>query len=331
MYEPRIPPLALCLLAWLASPAPAQDARKLQDADAARLGASFAAYFQARRAAFDVEAAEAGVVKALLDLRPTLSGADPLRFPADLGRALWLSRGYVEREVRAGAVVMDAGDSGLGYAYRVPRDYDPSTAHALILAIPHTDETPADHLRMQWTLREIQDGAILVSPVMPADPAAWTQVMAAGRPGGLSHVLTALRAALERFAVDPERVYVAGRGLGVPVALVAGNYAPQRFAGVVGRAGDAGEQGPENFSNLPTWFAGAGAEATAFQSAARAAGIDNCTLQADGKEQDLWSWVQRHARSSYPPSVTLVPGKPFPTRAYWLAVARGTSSLCHGS
>jgi hypothetical protein len=314
----------LCIALALAA---GQETASQPDERLQPLAASLATYSEAREGELAVEAAEAVVVKELARMRGELGGTDPLRLPGDLGRALWLSRRYSDQAVRAGNVVTDTvahpsfGAAGMEYAYRVPRGYDPRAAYPLILAIPHSDETPAEHLRQQWTLPAILDGAVLVCPQMPADPAAWTQVMAAGRPGGLSHVLTALRAASERFAVDPERVFVVGRGLGVPVAIVTGNYAPQRFAGIVGRAGDAGEQGPENFSNLPTYFAGGGAGALAFQQAARAAGGAECTLQAEGKEQDVWTWMQQHPRRRHPDSVTLVPGKPFPTRAYWLAVA----------
>src|SRR6185503_564835 len=191
----------------------------------------------------------------------------------------------------------------------------------LILAIPAEDEKPVDHIRADWVEREVQERVILLCPEMPRNPEDWDKVMVKGRPGGLCHVLTALRVASERFSVDPERIFVAGRSKGVRAALAAGNYAPQRFAGIIGRAGDAGDAKPDNFGNLPTFFTGGAAGARAFGEACRAAGFDNSRSQADGTEADVWRWMLDHPRKSVPERVVLVPGNPFPTRAYWLSVS----------
>src|SRR6185503_18650553 len=118
-----------------------------------------------------------------------------------------------------------------------------------------------------------------------------------------------------------------------PAAVAAGNYSPQRFAGIIGQAGDAGPLRPDNFSNLPTFFAGGAGEARAFGAAAKEAGHDNSVFQVDGKEPDIWAWMQQHPRRAYPERVVLVPGDPFPTRAYWLQVnpsapdARATATI----
>ncbi len=321
---------ALASLALLsaAGSASAQAARRFADGELAPLAKSLAAYLDARTKALGLETARQGLTTALDELARKDPPRDPLRHPADLGRAQWLSRGYGESKPRTGAVVtenLDLGSfsgGGLEIAYRLPKDYSPrTTAYPLILAIPDFDERPADHLRAQWILPELLDAAILVSPAMPSKGEEWTRVMVNGRPGGLSHALTALRIAGERFAVDFDRVYVAGRGKSVPAAISAGNYGPQLFAGVVGRAGDAGEQGPENFANLPVLFAGGGAKATAFQEAARSAGSELCTILPSGTELDVWTWMQAHPRQTFPTSVTVTPGDPFPTRAYWLRIA----------
>jgi hypothetical protein len=301
--------------------------RRWDDERLAPVGDALAAYIEARAAGRDPGDGRVALLEALAEL-PGESAAAPLSASADLGRALWLSRGYGREKLRAGRIESDEfvggsfGEGGLDYAYRLPKDYDPrESSYPLLLTLPDVGERPADHLRTHWLLRDLLDGVILVCPAMPADEGEWARVMIDGRPGGLIHVLTALRVAGERFALDFDRVYVAGRGKGVPAAVAAGNYSPQRFAGVIGRAGDAGELGPENFGNLPTFFAGGGAKVTAFHAAAEAAGLDNCRVQPAAKELDLWNWIQGHARVTYPASVTVVPGDPFPTRAYWLRVA----------
>lgn len=320
--------LLLAVLCQLATGGIAQSDRRWKDAELAPLGKSLGAYLEARASALGIEKAKSDLAKSLGDLRRASDGADPLRQPADLQRALVLSRDIAKLTVNKGKVSQDVftdcslDGKGLDFAYLLPKDYDAAQkGYPLLLLIPDEGESPAEHIRNFWISRDILENALLVAVAMPKNQGEWARVMVNGRPGGLSYVLTGLRMATERFAVDPDRVYVIGRGKGVPAAIAAGNYSPHRFAAVLGRAGDAGDIGPENFSNLPTWFSGAGARASTFQETARSAGHDNCEIDATGTEKELWAWIQKHARQSNPKSVTVVPGDPFPTHAYWMRVA----------
>lgn len=311
----------------LAGPAAGQEPRRWTDAQLAPLGRSLGAYLESRAAGQGVEKAKSDVTKCLGALRGEAAGVDPLSLTADLQRAFALTRDLAKVPLVKGKVAQETFDdcniegAGLAFAYQVPKDYDPARAYPLLLTIPDENETPPEHLRAQWTSREILDRAILVAVQMPKDQAEWARVSVNGRPGGLIRVLTGLRMATERFAVDHDRVYLVGRGKGVAAALAAGDYSPHRFAGVACRAGDAGALGPQNFANLPTYFVGGGARAAAFQEAVRAAGFDNCTVEREGGEAELWNWIQKHPRATYPRSATVVPGDPFPTRAYWVRVA----------
>ena len=322
-----LPTLAGALLALALPSQEAQAPKAFTDADLEPLARAIAAHRVARAKGGDVEKALDLVHAERMELSKQLGGRDFLARPDDFGRAVWLSwkrdgmrreRGKLVEGVHAeGTFAVD----GMEYALRVPDDYDPERAWPLILTIPDEGETPAAHLRQHWTHREVLDGAILFAPAMPAERAEWDQVMVEGRPGGLAHLLTAQRLASERLAVDPDRTYVVGFGKGVPVAVAAGNYGPHRFAGVVGRTGDAGELGPENFSNLPTLFAGGGAKARAFQARAAELGFDNSTVEPAAREEDVWHWMQEHVRDAHPARVSIVVGKPFPTRVHWLRVA----------
>ncbi len=339
LHRPR---LALLVLALLAAPIATQEKRARAEAELEPLAAALAAYREARATSAGVDAARAEVARSLVE-RAAASGGEPLADPARLGRAWWLALRRGAKAERGGVVATaeiahgSFAGAGTSYAFRLPRDYDPERAYPLLLAIPGENELPADHLRQSWSLRELQEQVILVSPAMPARTEDWGCVMVQGRAGGLSHVLTALRIAGERFAVDPERVYVAGYGKAVPAAVAAGNLGPQRFAGVIGRAGDAGPLSPDNFRNLPTFFAGAAGEARAFGEAARAAGHDNSRFEAGASEADLWAWMGALARRAHPERVVLVTGDPFPTRAHWLQVnpsepgGRATATLERGA
>lgn len=327
---------ALAALAFLpfVPTAPFQDpppakAGTIEDRRLEPIAQRLAAYFAARATATQVDAARAALESSLAELAKELGGRDLLSRPADLERLVRLARGESERGPKAGKVSEDTCAPGgfrgstMRYAFRLPSDYDPraETTYPLLLAIPDAGEKPAAHLRESWSSRELRDGAIVVVPEMPEDEAEWDRVIVRGKPGGLCHVLTALRVACERFAVDFDRVFVAGYGKGVPAAIGAGNYAPQRFAGVIGRAGDAGELGPENFGHLPTLFAGGGARARAFLERAHESGYENSKVEPLAKEEDVWAWMQKHPRETRPDRVTVVVGNPFPTRCYWLRLA----------
>lgn len=312
----------------LVGAAAAQGERMHKDKELEPLAAGLAAWLQARAEDSGVEEAETRLALSLAALEgPEHPGAF-LRRGADLGRAAWLARGYEKKDVKKGRVTTEElrrgnfARAGLEFAYRVPKDYDPKrTSYPLLLALPDAGEPPAQHLRTHWIHGELLERAILVSPTLPADAASWDEVAVNGRPAGLSHVLTALDHALETFAVDFERVVVVGRGRSVATALAAGHHAPQRFAGVVGRAGDAGALAPDNFTNLPTLFMQAGEHAAAFQEGLKALGNEGSQIESADDEAALWAWVQEHRRTTRPKDVTLVVGKPWPTRAYWLRVA----------
>ena len=333
---PCLPPSALgaALVVALASgtraqeQAPADPAqRAFEDGDLATLAAALAAHREARATGSGVDGALEAVDAERMELSKALGGRDFLGRTADLERAVRLSfdRDGFRRE--RGKVQTDEHDGGtfaaepLAYSWRLPDDYDPVRVWPLILSVPDQDETPAAHLRAHWTHRPLLEGAIVLVPAMPTEKAEWDKVMVEGRPGGLAHLLTAQRLASERFAVDPDRVFVVGRGKGVAAAVAAGDYAPHRFAGIVGRAGEPGELGPENFTNLPTLFVGGGAVARDFQAAAHELRFDHCEVTAELDGEGLWRWLGAHPRDSYPRTVSLVVGQPFPTRAHWIRVA----------
>ena len=324
----RIPAVS-AVLAALPSVALAQSSRPLNAEELKPVIAAARSWLEARDAGRDPAQERAALDLALEQGRKAAGGGHGLRWSSDLGRALRLGRAAPRPEERPGNVVELESREGvfarspLGWAYRLPREYDAEAGpYPLILTLPDLGETPAEHIRTHWSEAALRDGAIVVAPSMPAGQAEWTRVSLSGRAGGLCHALTALRLAEERFAVDPERVFVVGRGKSVPAALAAGDGFPQRFAGVVGRAGDAGETSrPENLLDLPVLLTGGGARATALSEAAKAADVATIELRSAATELEIWTWMGEHPRNSTPERVRVAPGDPFPTRAYWLRIA----------
>ncbi|HPF14553.1 MAG TPA: hypothetical protein PLJ12_09830 [Planctomycetota bacterium] len=270
---------------------------------------------------------EEGPAEARAQLEPLLTAA-VLKQHGELAAAVLQAQSGSGGRFKAGKILEghleggSFGREGMDYAFRVPDGYGKSGEHyPLIVSLPEPDETPAQHLRQAWKLRAALDGAILFTPAMPKDATTWDQVTVRGRPGGLSHVLSGLREATERFAVDPDRIVVVGRGAGVAAAFALGKNFPDRFAGIVGRSGEPKPLGVENFENLPTLLAGGGAQAQAFFDATVAAGRKNCTLQANVDEASLWAWIAQARRNSSPAEVSVATDNTITTRGYWLRLA----------
>ena len=320
--------IPLCAaLAVAVLPSAASYERQLKDSDLKKFAEKLAGFMEAKQEGKEIAKAEEEVSKEIAKLQKKLKGADPLALAEDLGQGLWMSANYPKARVKKGKVEEVEyesgffGDDGLTYAIWVPKSYNPrDTAYPLVLTIPDAGVTPHAHITEKWTDAELRENAIIAAPSMPEDGSLWSVAGEPGAPGGVAYVLTTLKAVSESYGIDFNRVYLAGRGAGVPAAVEIGGFFPDRFAGVIGRSGDAGEVNPANMRNLPTFFAGAGAQATAYQESVKEAGYDNCTIQTDGKESDIWNWMIEHPRNSLPDEVTLVPGAPFPITSYWIGV-----------
>jgi hypothetical protein len=318
-------------LALLVAPGAAQ-ARYLKDRDVNKLGVALGDYIEASTAKKGIMLAEAKVREEMDKLSKRLKDApepDILACPADLGAALWLANGYAKKRVKKGKVEdyeyterEFSEENPLRYAVSTPSKYavKQESPYPVILVIPDEGVDPKQHIIERWQENILKDNAIIAAPKMPGSAGEWTQR------DGIASVMLLLRTITDQYSVDYDRIYLAGRGAGVAAALSIAEMFPDRFAGVIGRAGDAGETLPSNFSNLPTYFAGGGAQASKFQEGVDAAGYGNCTLDADGLEADIWNWIQSNPRKSVPEQVVLHPGAPFPTRAYWLAVPPGAEA-----
>ena len=305
-----------------ASAPSAEEALKPSDHEA--LGKELAAYNEAWRKSKGVDKARENVSASLEKIRKKVKSRDPLSLTEDLGKALWQSYEYESaKNVKKGKVSdvkYAEAEQGfdLTYAVWAPAKYDPKKAYPLIVCIPEKGEKPSQHLTEKWLSQDIRDHAILAVVPMPEDVAMWSDVGAQGKWGGGANLFTVFREVRLTYAIDYDRVYIAGRGDGVAAATTIASRNPDRFAGVIGRTGDPADTPVENFKNLPTFFAGAGAGATAFSEKCTKAGYENCTIKADGEEKDIWAWMQDHPRISNPTQVVLLPGVQTGNKAYWL-------------
>lgn len=324
-------PLALALFAALALPALAASVEDLlKPADHEALGGKIAKYFEAKQANKDIDKAKEALSKELDGIRKKAK-RDPLSLSGDLGKALWQSYNYGTRDIAPGKVknytfpAKSYGEKAtLSYAVWVPTKYDPRHPYAVILCLPEKGVKPEQHVGEKWIDKDTRENAIIVGISMPEDVKQWSADSAGDQPTGFGNLMLTLREVREKFAVDYDRVYVAGRGESVATAMVIGARAADRFAGIIGRSGDLDATLPAvlNFQNLPTLFGGAGANATAFNEACAKENLTNCTIKPEASDADVWSWIVAHPRVSNPTEVVLCPGKPLRTRACWLSVPR---------
>lgn len=325
---------ALCggarlLPALAASPFAVQAEAQLKESDHKKAGKVVGAWIKANIESKDIAKSKEAMWEHLAKWTKK-SKKEPLSMTADLGRALWHARGYDKIRVKKKGSIVEVevgeGDAMWSYSVHVPSKYKASSGpYPLILMVPESyqdGEKPKDWIVEEWVSGEVRDNAILAVVHMPEDPKTWDVLLNEDRTvGGLGTILRTFNELQKTYALDFNRVFLAGRMEGLPPVMQLASMFPDRFAGVVGRSGDIPEDFAfENFKNLPTWFSGPGAGVTAFEEAVREAGYDNCTIQPEGKELDCWNWMTEQVRVANPEEVVLVPGTPLPNKAYWLEV-----------
>jgi enterochelin esterase-like enzyme len=315
-------PIVLTIALVASAFAPVEEV--LKPADHATLGKSLQAWVKAN-------ADGKGISKAYEELAKEVEKLDKkakrstLSLTGDLGRVIWSSYDYSKGKVVKGKVSKETmpaywDEKGkLEYAVWTPAKYDPKQSYPLLVCFPDAKQKPDQHLMEDWMDPALREKAVLVAIPLPEDEAAWNVAEAgATRPSGTGNLFSILNSLTRNHAVDFDKVFLCGRGASVGTALLLGSRFPDRFAGVIGRSGDAIAVVGENFRNLPTLFCGAGANATAFAESNEKLGYKNATLKADGTEADVWAWIGVQKRAANPTEVALWPGLPAPLRAYWI-------------
>ena len=278
-----------------------------------------------------------GRVKAEEDLRDALAKwkkkkpfkeKDPLSATEDLGASLWYAMEYDRQKIVKGKVKeMLVPDPPFGYdvdyCIWAPSKYKAKSGpYPLILCIPDAGQRPFDHLTEDWTSSDLRSTAILAVIPMPENVDDWTVVGSRGNPGGFANLMMVFKVVTQSYAVDFDQIFIAGKGAGVAAALELAQFAPDRFAGVICRTGDAGDTSHANFRNLPVFFAGGGQNATAFADAMSEAGFAECVTHPEAQDEDVLGWLTETRRVANPAKISLSPQLPFPNKAYWLEIPK---------
>lgn len=309
----------------LTAPLSSQPDTLLKDSDHKKVGELMGACIEAYSEREGRRDAEAELKEAITKKwSKAAKGRDPLSLSDDLAAALWYANDYGKvKKIKKGRIddftvplPMFGDDMVSDSAVWLPKKYAVKSQYPLVLCVPDEGEKPEDHLNTHWAQSDLRDNAILIALDMPDDSEHWGD---SGKPGE-AILMLALRDAREKFAIDFDRVFLAGRGPGVAAVMKIADRFSSRFCGIIGRTGDAADLQPENLSNVPCFFAGGGKLATDFAERTTGEGHAERVLKADGSVDDVWAWMQTVRRRSNPQEVFLIPGSPLPNSAYWLRV-----------
>lgn len=311
---------SLLSLALLAGAAPLRPETELKERDHQTLGKLIGEYFDAKDKSEGISESLAAIAEAIEKLEKKTKDRPVLAMVEDLEQAIYfhqklkdsVAKGRFEERSFKGVY-----GNEIVYGLHAPKSYKSSKGpYPLVLCLPDSGEELQAYLDESWSDPGLRDEMVLAVCKLSGEPESWGKLET-----GIGTVMQVLKDVRDEYAIDVDRVFLAGKGVAVPLAMRVGQFFPHVFAGIVGRAGDASaDLDPTNFRNLPLLFAGGGANSTAFEKAATAQGIQGCTLAPDAKEADVIAWMKEHPREANPATVTLAPRDQRMRAAYWVEV-----------
>jgi poly(3-hydroxybutyrate) depolymerase len=210
------------------------------------------------------------------------------------------------------------------FSYFIPKAYDPRKGGPmpLVLTVPDAGEDPTAHLNTHFSDAALRAGAILIAVQMGTDTSVWGTFGSKDAPGGVISVMNALGIASREFALDLNRVFLAGAGQGYAAAEATAASYPHLFAGLIGLGDVTSANGANlgNFRNTPTLLVQGKDGAKAIEAKIGELGFGNCTALPEGGPADLWPWVGKNKRTAYPAQITFSPVSDYAKRAHWISL-----------
>ena len=139
------------------------------------------------------------------------------------------------------------------YAVRLPPEYHPLRSYPAVVVLHHVGQGPSAAID-EWAAEAARRGYILIAPEynLPGQPPEYHYT-----PSEHAAAQLALRDARKRYAIDSDRVFVAGQLAGANMAWDLALAHPDLFAGVVVISGLPAEYVPRYLSHherLPLFF-----------------------------------------------------------------------------
>ena len=226
------------------------------------------------------------------------------------------------------------GDPAVTYALQLPPEYDPHSSYPCIVTLHGGGSNPKQQIEW-WSIQAARHGYIVIAP-------AWTKPHQ-GQYEGASRehdaVLSTLRHACRRFAIDTDRVFLSGHSMGGDAAWDIGLAHPDLWAGVipiVASANKTVQQYKKNAELVPLYFVCGeldgdkmvknGFEYDAYMQVSRA-GVNDCTVvEYEGRGHEhfsdeilrLFDWMGRKQRNFFPKRFDVVTQRSFDNFFWWL-------------
>ncbi|HTQ39506.1 MAG TPA: alpha/beta hydrolase fold domain-containing protein [Pirellulales bacterium] len=248
--------------------------------------------------------------------------------------------GYYELSVPG---LQDEADAT--YCVQLPPEYDPHASYPCIVTLHGGATTPQQQI--DWwagpqikqngnTVRHGQAGRFGYIVIAP-EWAIPHQTQYEGSVREHNAVLSALRDACRRFAIDPDRVFLSGHSAGGNAAWDIGLAHPDLWAGVipiVATANGTVQRYWKNAAELPFYFVCGeldgdkmvknGAEFDRYMN--RSAAFDCTVVEYEGRGHEnfsdeilrLFDWMGRKQRNFFPHQFTAVSERPFDNFFWWL-------------
>lgn len=190
---------------------------------------------------------------------------------------------------------------------------------AIILIACEPGTTPKECLAESWMNADLRDSAILVAIGMPEDQEALVGLGTPQALGGITLLMGSYGSLKQTYAIDMDRVFLAGHGEGAMATMTTAAAFPHVFAGVIVRAGIASVP-VVNFRTVPSLWLASGESGTNFEEAATEAEIGNVTVAAGAGDDEVLAWMADKVRDAYPMRVSYAPVNATALSTSWISM-----------
>jgi len=313
----RASSLALLLVAPLALGLTRPWDTVLKDSDHKKIGKEVAAYWEAKTEKKDIQKTFDKLSETIEKTQKKIKDGDILAVTEDWEAIFqYASTTGMKDRVRKGRIAtedMEGAFGELSVTYVAPRKYASKRGVVpVILAVAEEGADAEAYLEESWADEGLREGAV-VAVVGTSGVDDWE-----GQ-SGVFAVMSTFTAIKSAFAVDYDRVFLAGSGKGYGMAAATASAFPQLFAGLVG-LGEVPIVPAGNFRTIPTLFT---ADCEGSKSVTEQVGnleFGNCTLEDGADGAAVWAWISEKQRDPYPTQITFSPRLGAAQAAHWLRV-----------
>jgi len=317
MHTPKL--VAALVLVGSAAPLGLREELALRDTDHKKLGKLVATYWEAKSEKKGIQAAFEKLDEAIEKTQKKIKdGGDLIAAVADWQEVFrYATLEGLDDRVKKGKVESTTSEGPVGearYCYHVSRKYTTKKGpYALVIVVPDAGVDPVAYLDEAWNDPAMRDEAILVGLDMSGAGDDWSGE------AGLYHVMNVFAVVKDEFALDYDRVFLAGAGKGFAAATATARAFPQLFAGIVAH-GPVEAAEASNLRNMPSLIVDGGAGGQSFHDRVAELGFGNCQVSDGAGPAEVWAWIMEQKRDAYPKHITFAPTTSGARGAQWLRV-----------